>query len=215
MNVVEARAQARDMERAAAAQRAVAAQVMAPYPSAQVQSAATASDSATAGRRVANDDKGESGAISASAGGASGSEREESSLTAPSRSSSHKVKFFPFPGVLRWPTAPGFICVCCLSGLLHASLTILAFHDRASTFALGLAALAAAFALGVLLLLWVQLICFVRRHCRQMWVPEKSPQASCHLYGTSFSRPAIAYSKHDPSSTRPPSLATSRRLRKR
>ena len=83
-----------------------------------------------------------------------------------------KVKFYPFPAILRWPTLPCFVCVCCLSGLLHGAIRILMARKAASLHALAFAIAAVAIALGVLLLLWVQLILFACRHLRHMWVPE-------------------------------------------
>ena len=69
------------------------------------------------------------------------------------------------------------MCICCLSGLLHSAITILIAHKTAPFYALTLAITAVAIALGVLLLLWVQLILFARRHLRHMWVPERAAAA--------------------------------------
>ena len=88
-----------------------------------------------------------------------------------------KIKFYPFPGILRWPTLPCFVCVCCLSGLLQSAVTILAAHKTAPRHALVFAFAAVGIAVGVLLLLWTQLVLFARRHLRHMWVPERAPDA--------------------------------------
>jgi len=69
------------------------------------------------------------------------------------------------------------VCICCLSGLLHSAICILIAHKTAPLYALALAITAVAIALGVLLLLWVQLILFARRHLRHMWVPERAAAA--------------------------------------
>ena len=69
------------------------------------------------------------------------------------------------------------MCICCLSGLLHSAVTIFIAHKTAPLYALALAITAVAIALGVLLLLWVQLILFARRHLRHMWVPERAAAA--------------------------------------
>ena len=69
------------------------------------------------------------------------------------------------------------MCICCLSGLLHSAICIFIAHKTAPLYALALAITAVAIALGVLLLLWVQLILFARRHLRHMWVPERAPAA--------------------------------------
>ena len=69
------------------------------------------------------------------------------------------------------------MCICCLSGLLHSAICILIAHKTAPLYALALAITAVAIALGVLLLLWVQLILFARRHLRHMWVPERAAAA--------------------------------------
>ena len=69
------------------------------------------------------------------------------------------------------------MCICCLSGLLHSAICILIAHKTAPFYALALAITAVAIALGVLLLLWVQLILFARRHLRHMWVPERAAAA--------------------------------------
>ena len=94
-----------------------------------------------------------------------------------SNGSKTKIKFFPFPALLRWPTLPLFVCVCCLSGLLHDAMKILIHRKQAPQHALAFAIAALVIALGVLLLLWVQLILFARRHLLHMWVPERAPAA--------------------------------------
>ena len=88
-----------------------------------------------------------------------------------------KIKFYPFPGILRWPTLPCFVCVCCLSGLLQSAVTILAAHKTAPLHALVFAFAAVGIAVGVLLLLWTQLLLFARRHLQHMWAPERAPEA--------------------------------------
>ena len=85
------------------------------------------------------------------------------------------VKFRAFPSLLRWPTAPSFVCVCCLSGLLQGGITLLITHKTAPPHAVAAGAAGAAIVFGVLLLLWTQLFVFARRHVRHMWVPEKVP----------------------------------------
>ena len=86
-----------------------------------------------------------------------------------------KARFRPFPSLLRWPTAPCFACVCCMSGLLQGATIIFVAHKTAPHRAIIVAAVGAAFVLGVLLLLWAQLVVFVRRHARLLWVPQKVP----------------------------------------
>ena len=69
-----------------------------------------------------------------------------------------KARFRPFPSLLRWPTAPCFACVCCMSGLLQGATIIFVAHKTAPHRAIIVAAIGAAFVLGVLLLLWAQLV---------------------------------------------------------
>ena len=86
-----------------------------------------------------------------------------------------KASFRPFPSLLRWPTAPCFACICCMSGLLQGATTILVAHKTAPRHAVAAAAVGAAVVLGVLLLLWTQLVVFARHHAHHMWVPQKAP----------------------------------------
>ena len=88
-----------------------------------------------------------------------------------------KARFRPFPSYLRWPTAPCFACICCMSGLLQGSTAILVAHKTASRRAVAVATAAAAIAVGVLLLLWAQLVVFARRHAHLMWAPTPAPTA--------------------------------------
>ena len=85
------------------------------------------------------------------------------------------ASFRPFPSLLRWPTAPCFASICCMSALLQGAATILVAHKAAPRRAIIAAAVGAAFVLGMLLLLWTQLVVFARRHARLMWVPEIAP----------------------------------------
>ena len=85
------------------------------------------------------------------------------------------ASFRPFPSLLRWPTAPCFASICCMSALLQGAATILVAHKSAPRRAIIAAAVGAAFVLGMLLLLWTQLVVFARRHARLMWVPEIAP----------------------------------------
>ena len=50
-------------------------------------------------------------------------------LTEADEAALHKVKFRAFPRLLRWPTAPCLVCVCCLSGLLQGAFAILVTHE--------------------------------------------------------------------------------------
>ena len=86
-----------------------------------------------------------------------------------------KASFRPFPSLLRWPTAPCFACICCMSGLLQGAATILVAHKTAPRHAVAAAAVGAAIVLGVLLLLWTQLDVFARHHAHLMWVPQRAP----------------------------------------
>ena len=88
-----------------------------------------------------------------------------------------KARFRPFPSFLRWPTAPCFACICCMSGLLQGATAILVAHKTASRRAVAVATAAAAIAVGVLLLLWAQLVVFARRHAHLMWAPTPAPTA--------------------------------------
>ena len=86
-----------------------------------------------------------------------------------------KASFRPFPSLLRWPTAPCFACICCMSGLLQGVTSIFVAHKTAPRHAIAAAVVAAAIVFGVLLLLWTQLVVFARRHARLMWMPKKAP----------------------------------------
>ena len=96
-------------------------------------------------------------------------------LTGADKAALLKVKFRAFPSLLRWPTAPCFVCICCLSGLLQGAITILVTHKSAPPHAVAVGTVGVAIVSGVLLLLWTQLVVFARRHVRHMWVPEKVP----------------------------------------
>ncbi len=91
------------------------------------------------------------------------------------RPASRQTAFRPFPSLLRWPTAPCFACICCMTGLLQDATTILVAHKTAPRRAVAAAAVGAAIVFGLLLLLWTQLVVFARRHARLLWVPKKAP----------------------------------------
>ena len=117
-----------------------------------------------------------SGVDEEAGGGQGGSRDSPQPLTEAYKAALLKIKFRAFPSLLRWPTAPCFVCVCCLSGLLQGAFTILVTHQKtAPLHALAVGAVGAAISIGVLLLLWTQLVVFALRHARQMWVPEKMP----------------------------------------
>jgi hypothetical protein len=62
-----------------------------------------------------------------------------------------------------------------MSGLLQGATIIFIAHQTAPHRAIIVAAIGAAFVLGVLLLLWAQLVVFLHRHARLLWVPQKVP----------------------------------------
>ena len=86
-----------------------------------------------------------------------------------------KARFRPFPSILRWPTVPCFACICCMSGLLQGATAILVVHKTAPRRAVAVAVAGAAIVLGLLLLLWAQLLVFARRHAHLMWAPTPAP----------------------------------------
>lgn len=61
--------------------------------------------------------------------GQGGSQDSPPPLTEADEAALHKVKFRAFPRLLRWPTAPCLVCVCCLSGLLQGAFAILVTHE--------------------------------------------------------------------------------------
>ena len=119
------------------------------------------------------------GASKLTAGAAAGGEEQwpanRQAKTEEAEAAWLKARFRPFPSLLRWPTAPCFACVCCMSGLLQGATIIFIAHQTAPHRAIIVAAIGAAFVLGVLLLLWAQLVVFLHRHARLLWVPQKVP----------------------------------------
>ena len=88
----------------------------------------------------------------------------------PAKKAKH-FKFYPFPALLRWPTVPLFICVCCLTGLLHSAFA--GFTTCSGRF---VTIVPLAIVLAVLVLMWTQLLVFHRRHRRAMWRSGKQQQ---------------------------------------
>lgn len=88
----------------------------------------------------------------------------------PAKKAKH-FKFYPFPALLRWPTVPLCICVCCLTGLLQSAFA--GFTTCSGRF---ITIVPLAIVLAVLVLMWTQLLVFHRRHRRAMWRSEKQQQ---------------------------------------
>ena len=105
-----------------------------------------------------------------------GSRRSPPPLTEAGMAALLHVKFRAFPRLMRWPTAPCLVCVCCMSGLLQGAFAILVTHETVPPHAVAVGAVGATIALSVLLLLWTQLVVFARRHARHMWVHERVPK---------------------------------------
>ena len=84
-----------------------------------------------------------------------------------------RLTFYPFPALLRWPTVPAFVCICCLTGILQGGVASIMLCGATAT-NVGAVVLVAA----LMCVLWSQLIVFHRRHREAMWRPEKPAQSS-------------------------------------
>lgn len=84
-----------------------------------------------------------------------------------------RLTFYPFPSLLRWPTVPAFVCICCLTGILKGGVASITLCGATAT-NVGAVVLVAA----LMCALWSQLIVFHRRHRAAMWRPEKPAQSS-------------------------------------
>ena len=82
-----------------------------------------------------------------------------------------KIRFYPFPSWLRWPTVPLYVCICCLSGLVQSAFAgfSLCGQNFISIFPLAIVVV-------VLVLMWTQLVVFHCRHRRAMWRSNKQQQ---------------------------------------
>ena len=82
-----------------------------------------------------------------------------------------KIRFYPFPSWLRWPTVPLYVCICCLSGLVQSAFAGFSLCGENLISILPLAIVVV-----VLVLMWTQLVVFHSRHRRAMWRSNKKQQ---------------------------------------
>ena len=82
-----------------------------------------------------------------------------------------KIRFYPFPSWLRWPTVPLYVCICCLSGLVQSAFAGFSLCGENLISILPLAIVVV-----VLVLMWTQLVVFHSRHRQAMWRSNKQQQ---------------------------------------
>jgi hypothetical protein len=82
-----------------------------------------------------------------------------------------RIRFYPFPSWLRWPTIPLYVCICCLSGLVQSAFA--GFSLCGQNF---ISILPLAIVLAVLVLMWTQLVVFHCRHRQAMWRSNEQQQ---------------------------------------
>lgn len=86
----------------------------------------------------------------------------------------HEDRFRPFPAALRWPALPTFVVVCSLTGLTQGACTLL-FIGGASSLGVAMAIASLAIMIAAMVVMWLQLLRFSRRHRGALWEAERPP----------------------------------------